>query len=469
MEGTRHQDAPGDLCSTVNRAVRAEKVENRMDRRLPVKGQKGWLLRRLIGNYWALAVLAVILGIPFALSVLAADRAGLTAWLIAADLAPVATSETARDFAGVAAGVNAAFISLYFSITLIVLSLAASNLGVRLIDRWLDKRLVRVSIAGLSFSMVVTLCTMLAIDPEAPLAQTPLGLTGTVMALQLVNIAMLAVSLHDLGRSMFVDRAIAGLCRDAASAPAPVVAQLSGPQQDWVAALVAKRDGYVEGVDCSAIAAAASAAAAIKVCAAPGQHVARGEPLIAVAGDQGVAGIDLSRLEGAVPVGDFRSDGEGAVFRIRLLVEIAARALSPAINDFYTALACCDALMLVMRDHRSTWVGDGRIACWVEDPRVELPGQDFVSLFADPLSAFRQAASDYPSVSIRMIDNLMRLTTIEDRADAPDPQWKAWLLNQAELLAAHAISRAQFDEDRRVLGERLAQVKGDQATDVQSQ
>ncbi|WP_379922531.1 DUF2254 family protein [Erythrobacter sp. R86502] len=430
-----------------------------MDHLLPVKGQKGWQLRRLLGNYWALAVLAVVLGVPVALGILAADRAGLTAWLIDADLAPVATSDTARDFAGVAAGVNAAFISLYFSITLIVLSLAASNLGVRLIDRWLDKRLVRVSIAGLSFSLVVTLCAMLAIDPEAPLPQTPLALTGMVLLLQLVNVAMLAVSLHDLGRSMFVDRAIAALRRDASVPPANLIAQLDSPQREWTVVIVAKRDGYVEGVDCRAIAQAAPAAAVIRVCAAPGQHVARGEPLIAIAGNDRAARIEVRKLERAVPVDDFRSDGQGTVFRIRLLVEIAARALSPAINDFYTALTCSDALMLVMRDHRSTWINDNRTACWAPDSRLELPGQDFASLFGDPLAAFRQAACDYPSVSIRMIDNLARLIGMEDQTTEASPHRNAWLAAQARLLADHAISRAQHDADRHSIAESLASLE----------
>ncbi|QDH34285.1 DUF2254 family protein [Porphyrobacter sp. YT40] len=426
-----------------------------MARHLPVKGQAGWLLRKLVGNYWALAVAAVILGVPFALGVLALDRAGLAGWLVASDLAPVATSETARDFAGVAAGVNAAFISLYFSITLIVLSLAASNLGVRLIDRWLDKRLVRVSIAGLSFSLAVTLCAMLAIDPKADLAQTPLGLTAVVLMLQLVNLAMLAVSLHDLGRSMFVDRAIAALCRDAANPPATISVRLEGPSHNWVTVLVAPRDGYVEGIDCDAVAKAAPTATAIRICAAPGRHVARGEPLIEVAEGVGSAPVDLRKLARAVPIGDYRSDGQGTVFRVRLLVEIAARALSPAINDFYTALACADALMVVMREHRHTWVGENQLACWAHDPRVELPGQDFASLFGDPLAAFRQAAADYPSVSIRMIDNVARLIAATEAPDALHSQWHGWLADQVRAIAGHALSRAQHEADRRAIAARL--------------
>ena len=177
-------------------------------------GLPGWIAHRLLANYWLLAVCAVIGAMPVALGILWLDREGGTAWLLARDLATVETSDTAKDFAGVAAGINAAFITLYFSITLIVLSMAAGNLGVRLIDRWVERPLVRVSIAGLSFCLIVSLVAMLAIDAEAPLEDTPLMLVGTVLFLQAVNVGMLAVSLHDLARTMFVDTSIDRLAND---------------------------------------------------------------------------------------------------------------------------------------------------------------------------------------------------------------------------------------------------------------
>ena len=45
-----------------------------------------------------------------------------------------------------------------------------------------------------------------------------------------------------------------------------------------------------------------------------------------------------------VAIGDFRSSVQSTVYQVRLLVEVASRALSPGINDFYTALACADQL-----------------------------------------------------------------------------------------------------------------------------
>ena len=414
-----------------------------MSRAFPARGKTGWVLHNLISNYWTLAVLAVIAAAPFALGILALDRAGLTEWIIAADLAPVSSSDTARDFAGVAAGINAAFITLYFSITLIVLSMAASNLGVRLIDRWLEKPLVRISIAGLSFGLIVSLVAMLAIDPESPLEAVPLALLAVVFVLQTVNIAMLTVALHDLGRTMFIDRSIASLQDDASQPPIDIRSCPYDRDSEWSVALRSDAEGYVEGLDLDAIARATrDLPGSIRVCSAPGQHVMKGDTLIAVAG----AEFDGSCLKSAIPIDNFRSDGQGPVFRIRLLVEIGARALSPAVNDFYSALTCADAIMVAMRGHEPCWTEEGEVPCWADDRRIQLPGQNFQGLFEDPLAAFRQAACAYPSVSIRMIDNLRRLAEASAE-EGGSPGYVAYLRCHAQHFTDHALERAELDVD----------------------
>ena len=54
---------------------------------------RGWVAHRLVANYWFLAICAVIAApLAFALS-LALDRRYLSDWLIAHDLAPVATAD----------------------------------------------------------------------------------------------------------------------------------------------------------------------------------------------------------------------------------------------------------------------------------------------------------------------------------------------------------------------------------------
>ncbi|APE29373.1 hypothetical protein BMF35_b0118 [Aurantiacibacter gangjinensis] len=384
---------------------------------------------------------------PAALLILHLDREGLSDTIRNADLSIVANADAAQQVVTSAVAINAAFLTLYFSLTLLVLTVASSNLGVRLVDRWLDKGLVRVSLAGLAFTLLFSLGALGAVDADAPFEELPLGLVTTTVFLQGVNVAMLTIALHDLGRTIFVDRSIANLGEDAKAGPVSVEAR-DPADLDWAQRVCSPREGYVEGNNLDRLAKHLDGRGGIvRVCAAPGQHVLEGETLLLL--EQDVSGsVDEGKLLGCVPVGDFRSDGQGAVFRIRLLVEIAARALSPAVNDFYTALTAADRLGAAVLGQRKNWVDQGQVAAYRNGTLFELPGQDFRGLFEDPLNAFRQAGCQYPSVSIRMINNYARIRDIV-LDDGQSDQFAEFLEKLARELRDHAMSVTDYDGDRK--------------------
>ena len=78
-----------------------------------------------------------------------------------------------------------------------------------------------------------------------------------------------------------------------------------------------------------------------------------------------------------------------------------------------------------------------------------------VGLFADPLSAFRQAACQYPSVSIRMIDNYARIAERKE-ADGASGGLVDMLRQLALDLSDHAVAVAQFNKDRHDIREAFA-------------
>ncbi len=192
----------------------------------------------------------------------------------------------------------------------------------------------------------------------------------------------------------------------------------------------------------------------VRICVAPGQHVFEGQAIARLQGGE----IDGAFVRGAIAIGPFRSDSQGAVFRIRLLVEIAARAMSPAVNDFWTAMAAADALGEAMAGHCDNWVDDDRMPVHHAAPQLELPGQDFRGLFEEPLAAFRQAAADYPSVTIRMLGNIAQLLRQFATQDAA-PGLSAFLTGYAGELADHAQARAQSDKDRNDIAAALRDVR----------
>ena len=417
----------------------------------PINDLFGWILHRLTANYWSLTLGAVVIAPLVFAATLKLDRDGGTQWLLDRDLSPVSSAETARDAASVIAGIDTAYLTLYLSISMIVLTIAAGNLGVRLIDRWLGKRLVRVSIAGLSFTVVHAVLTMSAIDADAELVDVPLLTFSTTILLLMVNTIMLAVAAHDLGRSMFIDKGIDAVSEDGQCNQIP----LEGSDEtfpDLAFTIVSRRSGYVEGIKLKRIAESLDGCGNVRLEVAPGQHVLEGQTLLRHERD---CDNDKDLLH-AIPIGPFRSNSQGSVFQIRLLVEIAARALSPAINDFYTGLVAVDAVTEVAAAHCENWVDDGLVPVSADHPHIALPGQDFRGLFEDPLAALRLAASRYPAVSIRIINKMKGLIELHCQ---DKPGLRTFLMKYVTDVHQHAISECSIDEDRRSLDEALSEFK----------
>lgn len=177
-----------------------------------------------------------------------------------------------------------------------------------------------------------------------------------MLFLQAINVAMLAVSLHDLARTMFVDTSIGRLANDCEDRSLSLKG-VDPVDDDLPHSCHAPREGYVEDVDIQSFCRAFSdSQMRVVVHVAPGQHALTGERLISSEAE--LEGHDINRL---IPIGAYRSDNQGVVFRIRLIVEIAARALSPATNDFYTALTCADKLAAIIESQTSAYINEDQV------------------------------------------------------------------------------------------------------------
>ena len=131
-----------------------------------------------------------------------------------------------------------------------------------------------------------------------------------------------------------------------------------------------------------------------------------------------------AELDRAHVTGAHRTLRQDLAFAIDQLVEIAIRALSPAVNDTFTALTCID------------WLSDGlcQITAGWHSRRVHFDDAGKVRLIAAEPSyerfvdrAFdkiRQAGRGMPAVMIRQLDALakiMEYTTTPAQRDAPAP------------------------------------------------
>jgi uncharacterized membrane protein len=140
-----------------------------------------------------------------------------------------------------------------------------------------------------------------------------------------------------------------------------------------------------------------------------GDFVAVGEPLFRLYG--GISAIDDGKLHGAVAFGTERTIEQDATFAFRVLVDIAIKALSKAINDPTTAVVAIDQLHRLLRvvGQRHLRVeqirdGTGQVRVILRTPNWE----DFVHL---AFCEIRYYGAENIQIARRlraMIENLMK-------------------------------------------------------------
>lgn len=147
-------------------------------------------------------------------------------------------------------------------------------------------------------------------------------------------------------------------------------------------------------------------------------------------------------IDRSVKIGRHRTMIQDSEFGIAQIVEIAIRALSPAINDTFTGVACVDWLadtLLVLSEKpplEGNWYDvRGELRVWMPAVRLER----LVKLAFDQI---RQAAAQTPAVLIRQLDAIGRLAR-----RMPEPTRRA-LADQAAAIK-EAASQIAITLDRR--------------------
>ena len=158
----------------------------------------------------------------------------------------------------------------------------------------------------------------------------------------------------------------------------------------------------------------------------PGDYLFPGASVAEVT--QGIAGGDAEKaIAAAFSLGAKQAAAQDLEFAVRQLVEVAARALSPGINDPFTAIAVLDRLGGALCEIAPRHLPGTTV---LRDNRVVLYRQvtDYAGLCDAMFHIIRQNASKSPAVLIRLLEMLGRVMAVETRVER-----RAELLRHADL------------------------------------
>lgn len=314
------------------------------------------LWNRLRSTYWFVPSLITLGAIGLALALVQVDRAADdgASWLA---LVYGGGPDGARALLSAVAGSIVTVVSVTFSVTIVALTVSSQHFGPRILVNFMRdlaaQAVLGILIGTFAYCLLV-LRTVQGRGEGYDLFVPQLAVTVAVL-MALLSVAALIFYVHHVSVSMSIasitavaahnlDEAIDRMYPQQAGEPRPVASPaVPAPPAD-ARPITAEASGYVESLDLEAIIAAARRAdVTVWMSVAPGAFVIGGDTLARVASSAATSSLAVAVREACV-LGHERTTFQDVEYATHQLLEVALRALSPGVNEPFTALACIDRL-----------------------------------------------------------------------------------------------------------------------------
>lgn len=318
-------------------------------------------------------------------------------------------NDTARTFYSAVAGGMIAFTGLVVSIAVVVVQFGASQYTPRLVSRFRRDPGVKHALGAFIAPAVFSLVSLGSIGRDGATVVPSVAIT---VALALLLGAVLAFyglvgRLLDLLRprrivAQIVDEAATAI-REAypfalRDAPPPAVVE-----HVPVTSVVRHegRPGVVSALDRARLVRAATAAGAVvEIRFGIGGYVPAGAELFAIHG--GAQAVNRSELRKGVILSEERTFTQDPAFALRAIVDIALRALSPAVNDPTTAVQALDGIDTLLMAFAARDLERGRIAGEDGALRLVYPNMVWLDVLDLSLTEIRHYGVSTPQIARRM-------------------------------------------------------------------
>jgi uncharacterized membrane protein len=397
-------------------------------------------------SYWFIPSLMTIAAFALALFTIHLDRLWGSEWLLASGWVESSRPEGARAQLTVIAGAMIAISSTVFAITISAVAFASGNYGPRLLTNFMNDRGNQVSLGVFIATFVYNLpcfgwCAIRRMCP-APgesaaeaVAFVPQLSMLVSSATVLLAVAVLVFFLHHVPASIRVNTVLGGRAAPDKRHREAVSSARNRRRAEARSAGVpvsAASIGYVEIIDSRrSTALHGTRGGRCRLRIRTGDfitRICRSSILAAVRQDEALK----ERVRDCFSLGDSRTPTQDLEFLIDELVEIGMRALSPGVNDPFTAVTAIHWMgaSLAKLADRDLSAGPEQEDYDVE--RVRPLPDDFRHYLRRSFGAFRASAASSP------IGAQMTIEALAGVAVAASPERRAALSEEARLLMAQA-------------------------------
>jgi uncharacterized membrane protein len=365
-----------------------------------------WL--RIKASYWLLPSLLTALALMLALGTIHLDRTGGAAWLGAYWWFDAAGPEAARAQLTVITTAMIAVASTVFAITIAAVAYASGNYGPRLLTNFMNDRGNQLSLAVFIAVFLYNFTVLRVVHNggaglpdhpgEAQAAAFVPHLSMTVSSIStLIAVGVLVYFLHHVPASIRINTVLGSigkrLIRDIERRyPSEGSAE---PRQQQCGDLVAAREvGYVEIIDFAELdEIARKNGLRLSLRVRTGDFVHPHLPLLTIVSG-GVDGRLEQRLLRCFSLGESRTPTQDLEFLIDELAEIALRALSPGINDAFTAVTSLHWMAAAVAKLADRDLCGGPEQQTFDPARVEPLADDFAHFLRRSFGSVRASAAE---------------------------------------------------------------------------
>ena len=410
--------------------------------------RKLWLDLR--GSYWFIPTVLTIFAFLLALGTTWIDRHGGSEWLSYLGWFEPSRAEGARAQLTVIASAMIAISSTVFAITIAAVAYASGNYGPRLLTNFMNDRGNQVSlgvfIATFMYNLMILRVVRQPADGTSSVAEAaafvPQVSVLVSAASAIIGVAVLVYFLHHIPASIRINSVLGGIGRrlihhiesrfpeeSGAAEPQP----LEGGETVRAASI-----GYVEIIDFAKLdGIARSEGAVISMRVRTGDFVHPHLPMADVAGTPLHRELQ-QRIRACFSLGSSRTPTQDLEFLIDELVEIALRALSPGINDPFTAITSMHWMGAALAKLADRSLREGPEQERYDPARLRPLPDGFGHFVRRSFGGVRSSAAANPIAGEKFLDVLWGVTL-----GATSAERRALLLEEGRQLVRQAESQLE--------------------------
>ncbi len=418
----------------------------------------------LRSSFWFVPALMTILAIALAFGATAADRhfkdyAFLSGWwAYAGDL------DSARSILSTIANSMITVAGVVFSITIVVLSLASSQFGPRLIWNFMhDKgnQLVLGTFVS-AFTYCILVIGLIGVSGGAYIPHISVSV-GILLAA--AGVAVLIYFIHHISASIHANTLVASVWRDLEKSIDRLFPEKMGHELTEDQGLRNEEDlprdfdsrsgvvpsltsGYLQAVNAERIMRLAKEKNVIlRIEYRPGKFIVRGSIVARVWPGNRVDDTLIREMSGVFVTGNQRMKEQDVEFSVHQLVEIAVRSLSQGINDPFTAMTCLDWLGVALSDLAGRRIPSGYRYDDMDRLRVVAPQFTFPDVADAAFNQIRQYGKTSVGVMIRMLEIIAGIAPHIRRDEDRDALLKHALMTWRESMdnSSEPLDRQDID------------------------